>query len=453
MHFSSLLTTATVALVGLSDLASGHLVIMDAWGSNQPKIHGYGLGFSQKNDRKDPFGRILDVPVFDRTVIHDRNNATYLQNGCGFSGNSVGFWYKNNKLAEWNAQKRKKFFFEHKANPVARIIVPKHVEALSLQEGQGRTRKRFNVDKSTVKTGIPKVAAGKTLVVLTRTLKGVPRLLNCRIDYKGTGQSWTRQLKNIGCAQPGQVVTPGCSPAKLSKVFNKFKFQLPADLNCRGTYGPKGGVKNICIVRCQEGSLNGPFGGCIPIQQRRPAAVKTVVVTKTVSGKVTQVTQFVARTTKKLTVQPVKTVTQTVVDTITQRPQPTKTVTVRVITVTKLPYTYTVYVNGKQTTTKATKTNQVVTETITITKTAKPVIETVTVIQKDEFEDEIGGGDDIDDSDPDLEDQPEDDSNDIPIDADDEGPKDDEDDGEDDDASFELDEDTNYYRKLRFRRN
>ncbi|KAK6336851.1 hypothetical protein TWF718_009639 [Orbilia javanica] len=452
MHLSTLLTTATVALVGLSEVASGHMVVFDAWGSNQPKIRGYGLGFSLKNTRKDPFGRILDVPVFDRTVIHDRNNATYLNNGCGFSANSVGYYIKNNNPARWNAQKRKKTFYEQKANPLARINVPNHVQALALQENQGRTRKRAPWAKWNVRTGIPKIAAGKTLVVLTRTVKGGPRILNCRIDFKGHGQSWTRHLKMIGCGKVGKDITAGCSPAKLHKVWNKFKFQLPPDLNCRGIYGPNKGIRNICMVRCQEGSLNGPFGGCIPFQQRRPAAVKTVVVTKTVQGKTTKVTQLVTRKVKTETIRPVQTVTQTVVEVITRRPQPVRTVTVRVVTVTKLPFTYTVYVNGKQTATRATKTNQVITETATITKTLPAVTETQTVIQTDEFEDEVGGGDDVDEDDKELEDQPEDDEETTPEEGGD-ATGDDGDDGDESDGDVELDEDANSYaRRLRFLR-
>ncbi|KAF3311266.1 hypothetical protein TWF173_008563 [Orbilia oligospora] len=447
MHFSTLLTTATVALVGLTDITSAHAVIMDAWGSNNPKLHGWGLGFSYKNTRRDPLGRLLDVAVFDRTVFHDRNNATYLNYGCGFSGNSVGWHLKTNKPGVWNAQKRKKTFFERKADPEGRINVPRGIEGLALHENKGNVRRRWGPqDGRGVRTGIPKVVAGKTMVVMSRTIKGNARILNCRIDYNGNGKTWTRHLKRLSCGPAGRPLTAGCSANKLGKVFNKFRFQLPPNMDCRGSYGANKGIKNICIVRCQEGSLNGPFGGCVAIQQRRPKPVRTVVVNKTVGGKTTRVTQFVTVTSRRPVVQPVTTVTSTIVETITRRPPPR--MTVRVVTVVRLPHTYTVYIKGKATPTKATKVNQVITETVTVS--ANPVIETVTVVQKDEFEDETGGTEtsEDDDSDPDLKDQPDEEDGDVPADGDntpangDDGNDDgaDGDDG-DNDGDVELDED------------
>ncbi|KAK6330546.1 hypothetical protein TWF718_002746 [Orbilia javanica] len=44
-----------------------------------------------------------------------------------------------------------------------------------------------------------------------------------------------------------------------------FTVILPTDMKCTGDYGPD--IKNICIIRCQNQALNGPFGGCIAIQQ------------------------------------------------------------------------------------------------------------------------------------------------------------------------------------------
>ncbi|KAK6525703.1 hypothetical protein TWF281_010754 [Arthrobotrys megalospora] len=453
MHFSTLFTTATIALVGLSELASAHLVVIDAWGSNKPGIHGYGLGFSQTNDRKDPgFGRLQDVPVFDRILLHDRNNGTYLPNGCGFSGMSVGNWYKNNKPEIWKANKGKVIqLFRKQSPPQARIAVPKHVENLSLQEGQGRIRTCL-ATKRRLKTGIPKIARGKSFVVITNTVKGSPRLLNCRIDFRGNGQSWTRPLKNIGCIRGGLRESKGaCTPAKLSKITG-YRFQLPNDLDCRGTYGPKDGIKNICMVRCQEGSLNGPFGGCIPFQQIKPPNVQTVVVTKTVSGKITRSTQYITRTTRAPTVKPVTTVTSTITNTITRAPPPTRVVTTQVTTVTENRFVYVVVVNGKRITRTATK-GQAVPQTITVTRTLKPVIETVSVIIKDVYEDETGGGgdDDGDSSDPALEDEDEDESNTIP-DAEGEEELNDNDDGEDENDPFELENDPDAYFKLRFHR-
>ncbi|KAK6507631.1 hypothetical protein TWF481_006057 [Arthrobotrys musiformis] len=411
MHFSTILTTATIALAGLVDVTSGHMVIMDAFGSHRPKIRGYGLGFAQNNARKDVFGRIMDVGVFDRTVIHNKNNATYLHNGCGFSANSVGRWTKNNKPGVWNAQKRKKHFYERKADPKARINVPAHINHIAAQEATGKKRRRFPNEKMLVNTGIPKVVAGRYLTIITRTLRGPPRIPSGKIHFKGTGQAWTRKLQLYGCGKVGKIVPKGCNRGRLNPVYNKFRYILPKDLNCWGKYGANKRNGNLCLARFQVHSPNGPFGACVPMQQKRPAAVKTVRTTVTVGGNPTVKTVFVTRKPRTAVTRPVVTVYNTVTEVTTILPQTRRT---RVVTVKELPYIYTIYVNGRPQQTRATRTNQVITDTVTITKTAPPVIETITIIEKDEYEDEVGGGDDVDDNDAELADEPEEESSEEP---------------------------------------
>ncbi|KAJ9156419.1 gegh 16 protein [Pleurostoma richardsiae] len=52
----------------------------------------------------------------------------------------------------------------------------------------------------------------------------------------------------------------GLSQAKASE-FN-VTVQMPASFNCTG-----GSTENVCIVRCRNNALAGPFGGCFAVQQ------------------------------------------------------------------------------------------------------------------------------------------------------------------------------------------
>ncbi|EPS41828.1 hypothetical protein H072_4236 [Dactylellina haptotyla CBS 200.50] len=442
MHFSTLFTTATVILAGFADISSARLVIIDAWGSNKPSIHGYGLGYDQKNDRKGlGFSRVQDVAVFNRYVRHDGSKSTnYLPNGCGFSGMSVGNWYRKNRNALWK-EKGDKLFFKM-APAEARIPVSKQVENLSLQAGQNRVRV-CPATKRKLKTGIPRIAPGKTFVVITEEFSGKNRLINCRIDYKGTASSWTRQLKNVGCIQGGRRETKGaCTRDKLRRITG-YRFAIPKDLNCRGVYGPFSGIRDICMIRCQDAAENGPFGACIPAKQVRPVKVRVVTVTETLRGRTSKatktVTETVSRVVPKVTTNKV---TTTVTDVITKPPAPAKTETV---TVEEDRTVYVVVVGGKRVTKTATQG-----EVIKITRPARPVTETITttMTQIDEYEDEVSASSDDNGDEAEIEDEPEDESNVIP----DVGDSDEGEDDDDKDGPFTLSEDPDAAEKLRFRR-
>lgn len=161
------------------------------------------------------------------------------------------------------------------------------------------------------------------------------------IDYKGTAKGWTTQnLKvNTNCLGNAYSIRPSGHPGSC-----EIEVQLPANLKCEGSYN----AKRICIVRCQNKAENGPFGGCIPIQQLEPV-VKSVVQKKPVPVPVVKTVKPVVLPPKAVTVTKnnvitvikdghtkVSVITKNSILTLTQviKPPPTTTVEIQYKTVT-----------------------------------------------------------------------------------------------------------------------
>ncbi len=105
---------------------------------------------------------------------------------------------------------------------------------------------------------IAQVSAGGWLFMILHQITGDGNgPYTCGIDTTGAGTSYsqltiTRQV-------------PGQSPYLNSVWATSFPLQaaMPADLKCTGSFG---GMNNICLIRCQNSAVNGPFGGCVPVQ-------------------------------------------------------------------------------------------------------------------------------------------------------------------------------------------
>ncbi|KAF3914274.1 hypothetical protein AA313_de0209453 [Arthrobotrys entomopaga] len=84
----------------------------------------------------------------------------------------------------------------------------------------------------------------------------------CAIDTAAVGNrgSW-KQMTGLTIA----TQVPGQSPILNAGTLVQYPFivNIPANLKCTGSYG---GKDNICLMRCQNYAVNGPFGGCIPFE-------------------------------------------------------------------------------------------------------------------------------------------------------------------------------------------
>ncbi|RVD84010.1 uncharacterized protein DFL_005777 [Arthrobotrys flagrans] len=292
MQLSTLFTPVAIALLSISELVSGHALFVDAWGDAGPGFHGYGLGYIQNTARNG--GSLvphqLDVPVFDARVVHNKWNANRTPYGCGISTSSHAVWVQRNNAARWAHIAKNKlgweFLWEAGAPAGARIDTVWSVNNLGNSEGKSR----YDIAlKKTFKSGIPKVKAnGKLYITAWQVNLDGAGPYSCQIDYRGQANSWTKPLKMIrNC--PGDSLSRHW-PGVLKPCT--FIVQLPADLKCGAKYGKH---SNICIVRCENKAENGPFGGCIPVQQQepqkpKPKPVKTVKPVTVVRTKIVKPT-------------------------------------------------------------------------------------------------------------------------------------------------------------------
>ncbi|KAK6499983.1 hypothetical protein TWF481_010340 [Arthrobotrys musiformis] len=83
----------------------------------------------------------------------------------------------------------------------------------------------------------------------------------CRIDETGTGTkfgAWATVVKQPPGDQWKNSVNPWTN-----KQHNLLRVQLPKNIKCTAEYGK---FKNVCMLRCENYAVNGPFGGCLPFQ-------------------------------------------------------------------------------------------------------------------------------------------------------------------------------------------
>ncbi|KAF3286248.1 hypothetical protein TWF970_009794 [Orbilia oligospora] len=88
--------------------------------------------------------------------------------------------------------------------------------------------------------------------------------LRCKISSTGQSSNW-----NPGWFYPPvKDQVPGSAkdkPFKAAGTMQLFPFTvtIPKNIKCNGPYE---GKRSICMLRCENYALNGPFGGCLPFQ-------------------------------------------------------------------------------------------------------------------------------------------------------------------------------------------
>ncbi|KAK6334438.1 hypothetical protein TWF730_003652 [Orbilia blumenaviensis] len=274
MHFSSLLTPAAIALLGVSELASAHLVFVKAIGSGDDSFAGYGLGYDPANKRDSGgfFPWQKDVTVFDKKNVHTAWNKQYLHTGCGVTTDSLVTQVQRVNQASWlHVAKHKKGWPWPHENTIAGGYndIKWGIDHMAWLEWGKKTR-FDNAIKQTLKSGIPKVVpGGKVKVTVWQVNQDGGGPFKCMIDYKGNANQWTTENLPVTttCQGNAHSIRPWGGPAPC-----EFEVTLPANLECTGKYT----ADRICILRCQNQAANGPFGGCIPLQQLKPVVQKVV---------------------------------------------------------------------------------------------------------------------------------------------------------------------------------
>ncbi|KAF3179455.1 hypothetical protein TWF751_000306 [Orbilia oligospora] len=201
MHISSLIAGSMLA-----SYVAGHALIISLQGLVDGKNAG-PMGQALGYDRAVPLNGqdLRHVPIFDQRSI-----ATW--NGCG----------KNILTGTLQASR----------------VVP-------AQAGRGEIAQAM--------------AGGQLFMVLHQVNGDGNGPFTCAINTDGTAKRGSFKKVDIAKQVPGQ--NPDLNA--VSATNHPLIVNLPANLECTGTFGTK---ENVCIIRCQNFAINGPFGSCAAFQ-------------------------------------------------------------------------------------------------------------------------------------------------------------------------------------------
>ncbi|KAK6525838.1 hypothetical protein TWF281_010881 [Arthrobotrys megalospora] len=245
---------------------------------------------------------------------------------------------------EWLDVARRKAawpWVKHDTPAGAEIDIKWEINKLCKEE-KAKKQRKDSASGQYLNSGLPKVVPGGTLRMTVWQVNqdgGGP--FKCKIDYKGTAQSWTSEGLKVetNCQGNAHSIRSWGGPSACSLTVH-----LPSNLNCAGKYD----TDRICIVRCENFAVNGPFGGCVAVQQLKPV-VKQVVQKKPVPVPVVKPAKPVVLPPKAITVTKnnvitvikggqtrVSVITKNNVLTVTQvvKPRPETTVETSIRTVT-----------------------------------------------------------------------------------------------------------------------
>ncbi|KAF3213055.1 hypothetical protein TWF106_009632 [Orbilia oligospora] len=280
MHFPTLLTSVSFMLVSIADLASAHATFIDAYGNANDQIHGYGLGVNLSVVRSLIPGKTNthDAVGFSTRYHPTTGSGKIVARGCGRTYHTIvrGFSAAGKDILKLNPSQLRKVLGEEDIPSGGYVDTTNEINKLALSEQTGAKRNEPVTNARGISMGIPKVTAGGTLTIVNfqMDIDGAGPF-DCRVDLTGTGNNWSVPLK----------VTKNCPGNAHSILFPgkqltpcKFEVAMPKKFECTGSYGTNGNMKNICLVRCENKSKIGPFGGCVPIQLVQPAKARSRVM-------------------------------------------------------------------------------------------------------------------------------------------------------------------------------
>ncbi|KAK6520269.1 hypothetical protein TWF506_000547 [Arthrobotrys conoides] len=121
------------------------------------------------------------------------------------------------------------------------------------------------VQKMVDSNALPQVTKGGHLIMKIHQINADGAgAYRCFIDFGGAASYWHAEL-----AVQWQVQFTGdrSTNAQGNLKNQQLRVKLPDNMSCGGSYG---GRNNICMIRCQNSAPNGPFGGCVPVQEVQP---------------------------------------------------------------------------------------------------------------------------------------------------------------------------------------
>ncbi|KAF3933023.1 hypothetical protein ABW20_dc0105879 [Dactylellina cionopaga] len=270
MHFQNSATAiaAMLASASLVQQAAAHCKFIDAYGDADPNAHGQAMlidnAIPLDNGGQNPWQ--YDVTVFSDPIVppvpgHPQyGKRQWMAEGCGATISTSNLWRSLYDKAGWGKVGEWDKNYHWYMNPL-----PKATE--SFIQTLWETSKAASTNKVPVCT-----QSGWINIKVHRVNQDGAGPFRCRIDSDGQGK-YGADLEIIG-----QV--SGNGGIECCKDLWKFdlKVKIPADQQCNVK---SGGKENICIIRCENGAPNGPFGGCIPFQLKGAPKPEVVVPPQT----------------------------------------------------------------------------------------------------------------------------------------------------------------------------
>ncbi|KAF3080399.1 hypothetical protein TWF569_007438 [Orbilia oligospora] len=211
----TLLSSGVIALTTIVPSISAHSFIYWAAGDADPNVQGWALGYRTTTPANGqgqlPFQR--DVAVFSNPAVPCR--AGKWRKTCEKrvylpTGCGLSLFYINRYHESYNPNKDKPY-----------------------KKSGGKKNDWYYMTK---------YVSNKPFIPIASE---VEKLVQWQVKYTGK-----HSTNNYGSLKNQQL-----------------RVKLPDNMSCGGSYG---GRNNICMIRCQNSAPNGPFGGCVPIQEVQP---------------------------------------------------------------------------------------------------------------------------------------------------------------------------------------
>ncbi|KAK6512616.1 hypothetical protein TWF481_001499 [Arthrobotrys musiformis] len=259
---------AAVVIVALAPEIACHGVWDNAIGDADPTVRGYVIGKHYKLADRKGTGQIPyqhDIPVLKNPIVPPtaqskwwKKPRTYWANGCGATILDQNLWWSKHKDKKMRDAFAK--LAVNRRNPVIyQIPVKKMLDWAQITKTMAKSNQ------------IVKVSPGGWIRIMHYQVNADGAgPFKCKISSTGQPSNWN----------PGWIIpaakdqVPGREKDKSFRAVGTmqlfpFTIQIPSSLKCSGTYE---GRKNVCMMRCENYAVNGPFGGCIPFQLITPEA-------------------------------------------------------------------------------------------------------------------------------------------------------------------------------------
>ncbi|KAK6535354.1 hypothetical protein TWF694_001816 [Orbilia ellipsospora] len=267
---------AAAILASISQV-SAHCRFVEAWGDHNPGIKGGALAYLYEFPVKagyDQYPYQWDTAVFSNPPVPPCCTSPYvsfkrkwLPQGCGADLHNVFDYYAK---VDKNGITPPAYANLEPSNPLLWNIRNYNYFQRPLVEG-AMIQTEVEIKRNAASGKISRCSPGGWInIVIWQVNDDGAGPFRCRIDTTGTGQHFGGWVPTILTQPPGTQAGYSVNPGTNSNYHN-LKVKLPPGARCKGSFGK---FDNVCLMRCENYAVNGPFGGCLPFQIIEPAGAE-----------------------------------------------------------------------------------------------------------------------------------------------------------------------------------